>query len=581
MTDESEFDNTTQIVMNALNTEVPAGLENRMRARLDELKARMDSGVIASIKMPSGARRLISNRTGIVSFLAVASVLVLVLIRLGSNSVLAQLTDAVASMPWLHAIGSGPDGQLAEVWFSGKHGVAGWRTGDSFVFVDYGQGTMDLFGPPMTSNVIQRMPLQQTATQGIHAARRSFLALMGGNLRQVMESEDQAVLEQTKTSIYLDGKELIEHRFVIGPSGKDQPHTENLLRVDPQTGLPISWIMKIDDKTNFDLQVSYPDYGPLSIVALGVPETTPLNDQSPSIEFKRMLANGKSTRLRFENYHGIVVNSFKLDEATAFCLTYRIWRKGNRWRIDRCIPSFTTPVKDPELSDPKWWLNQAHAMRSYPNEICDGKELRNFEAVWARQAPGADYLTVTDAADPRFVRIDSLHVYNRCRIMSPDDPGPQNGMSRDILPEFWGYEHLTRFAQIGFRVETRSVKLDDQPMGFVEGLEKPLFERAPKDNGYRFWLDPRRGNMIVRKEWFQSSQSNTPTGTSVVLDAAVTAQGLWYPTIIRDIGNTVSLEDGSRGDTYRRYFIEVGSEIADELFNPELVDEKNFWTQSK
>jgi hypothetical protein len=51
--------------------------------------------------------------------------------------------------------------------------------------------------------------------------------------------------------------------------------------------------------------------------------------------------------------------------------------------------------------------------------------------------------------------------------------------------------------------------------------------------------------------------------------------------MVRLIGNTVSLEDGSRSDSYVRYYLEFNAPIPDELFNAESVDVKDFWTQSK
>ena len=87
--------------------------------------------------------------------------------------------------------------------------------------------------------------------------------------------------------------------------------------------------------------------------------------------------------------------------------------------------------------------------------------------------------------------------------------------------------------------------------------------------------------MIVRKEWFKVSQPNTTTGASEVVEATTTPQGLWYPTVIRNIGNSYILEDGIRGDTYHRYFLEFDAELPEELFDPKSVDLNNFWTQTR
>jgi hypothetical protein len=97
----------------------------------------------------------------------------------------------------------------------------------------------------------------------------------------------------------------------------------------------------------------------------------------------------------------------------------------------------------------------------------------------------------------------------------------------------------------------------------------------------RYWLDPQRGNLMVRKEQFLVSKPDESVGASEVLSAARTPQGLWYPTAVRLIGNSVSIEDNTRSDTYVRYYLEFDAEIPDELFQAEAVDEKDFWTKAK
>src|SRR6185369_5050664 len=90
----------------------------------------------------------------------------------------------------------------------------------------------------------------------------SFLALLGGDLQRAMTSGDKQVLEHDVKTIRVDGRELLEHRFVVGRKGHDDPRAESLLQVDSQTHLPISWHMKIGDRSLSEFKVSYPDRGP-------------------------------------------------------------------------------------------------------------------------------------------------------------------------------------------------------------------------------------------------------------------------------------------------------------------------------
>jgi hypothetical protein len=216
-----------------------------------------------------------------------------------------------------------------------------------------------------------------------------------------------------------------------------------------------------------------------------------------------------------------------------------------------------------------WWLQKAKSMRSYPREIWDGKRLWTFE-------PNFPNPRGFDPVDPHAVAIDSLTATSSV----PMDPGDPRSNAFVTLPEYYGHESLNRGASSGFRAETRSEKLNDVPMTVVDIFR--TFDRSPKTiSPDRYWLDPQRGNMIVRKDHFLVPDPEHSVNPSEVVTAARTPQGLWYPTTVREIGSSVSLEDGSRGDWYCRYYLEFDTDIPDELFKGESVDTKNFWTQAK
>ena len=181
-----------------------------------------------------------------------------------------------------------------------------------------------------------------------------------------------------------------------------------------------------------------------------------------------------------------------------------------------------------------------------------------------------------DAVDPHAVAIESLTATSRV-LMDPNDPTSNSGV---MLPEYFGYASLNRGAALGFRAETRSENLNGVSMTVVDIFR--TFDKSPKSTSpERFWLDPQRGGMIVRKEYFLLSDPDHAAGASEVVAAARTPQGLWYPTTVRHIGNSISMEDNSRSDWYDRYYLEFDTEIPDELFQGESVDPKNFWTTAK
>ena len=569
MTQETDFDPTARLLADTLNTEPPPAVEARMRERLDSIRTRMESPTVTLADRHFKPRRWLAGATAL-AVLSAAVLLAIMLLPIGSSRALAQIVEAVAAKTWLHASGTGPDGKPAEMWFSAKNGILGCRTGESFVFVDQVHGTMDVFGAPAAPGAVHRMPLENVPSQGIDAARQSFLSLLSGDLQQAMKAGDQQVLEHKTKSILVGGREMIEHRFVVGRKGHDEARSESLLQVDPKTSLPISWQMKLGDKPVFDFTVSYPDSGPLTIAALGMPENAKIVDGSPPVAFQRVLVATSAARRRFDNYHAVVVESFQMNRARKWDDVYRIWRKGDLWRVDLCQPNFDIREETPAADSKKWWLEQVRSMRSYPREIWDGKQVWTFE-------PQHSIPRQQDPADPNFPLFTSLKGTSYAPIDSKD---PRSRIHMLHLPEFYGYEHLSRGAELGFRADTRQVDLDKLPRTLVDIIKTSNI--APKSiSPERYWLDPQRGNLIVRKEQFLASKPEQSVGASEVLTAARTPQGLWYPTAVRLIGNTVSLEDNSRGDTYVRYYLEFDAEIPDELFCAEAVDEKDFWTKAK
>ena len=207
-------------------------------------------------------------------------------------------------------------------------------------------------------------------------------------------------------------------------------------------------------------------------------------------------------------------------------------------------------------------------MRSFPEEIWDGKRLWNFEPNWDHSQK--------HPADPNAIRIESLKAISGVP-MDPVDPVMNFG-STVKLPERWAYESLHRGEWLGRRAETLETKLGEIPMTRVEIRE--TYGASPKSPINRYWLDPARDNMEVRKESFPMSQPDQVRGTEV-FTAARSPQGLWYPTTLRDIKGATSIETGVSSDWFLRYYLEFDVKMPDELFSGEAVDLNNFWTQFK
>jgi len=556
---EPQLDAAVRAILSEL---VPDEAVDRVKARAKQLATPSVSRPTVSTPALRRWKRVWLVPVGI----AAALLMALFLLPSTSSTALADIVAAVAGKPWLLAKGTGPDGEPAEIWFSAQNGVMAYRQGKTAIFVDQQQGTLDAFGGPADPGSVQRMPLAHTPRQGIEAARESFLALLSGDVQRAMQQGGQRVFEHTSKTVRLEGREWVEHRFMVGHAGQEGLRTETILRVDPQSNLPVSWRMRCGEKTLLDCQVSYPDHGPLTIAALGVPASAPLVDLTPRAEFKQILAATKAARRRFDSYHALVIESSRAGRREGG-LCYQIWRSGNRWRVDQCrLPA---DVKAPEEANADaWWLAKSKELRSYPLEICDGKRLWTFSPVRAE-------LGRLDPQDPQFVLIDSLQ-RRADDLLDREDPRSYSYMRQ--MPEFYAYEHLSQGASFGFRAEVRTVEEKGRPLTRVDIIKTS--RGRPKDiSPRRFWLDVNRSHMMVRKELYWVSKPDQPEGASEVVASARTPQGLSYPTTVREIGNAISLEDNSRSDTYVRYYLEFEVEIPDKLFDGEAVDVKKFWTQ--
>lgn len=568
MNEDIEFDNTGRLLAATMNTDPPLEVEARLRKRLEEFQTRIESTSLDAIA-PDTKRHQWSVRFKVLTATAAAIVLLAASMFLpGTSEALAEMTKAIAAKKWLHASGTGINGEPTDLWFSAVNGIIASRTGDSFLFVDQQLGKIDAYGKPFSTDSIQRKSLDRTEFQGLRASQRSFLAMLTGDLPGAMKTGGMQVLEHDEKEIVLNGQPMIEHRFVVGQNGNEKSRIEVLLQADRKTQLPVTWRIKSGEQVLGDFDVSYPESGPLSIVGLGVPAAVPVVDQTPRGQFRDVLVATDTARRRFDNYHAVVIESVSSDRSVngSYC---RIWRKGNLWRIDRGLGMFYKHEEPAEGVDAEtWWLQKARTKRSFPVEIWDGKRLWNFEPNFDRSQ--------MDSEDPHALRVESLKAMSGVP-MDPADPVMNFGATVK-LPERWAYESLHRGEQLGFRAQTIEAALDGIPMTRVDIRQS--FGASPTSIINRYWLDANRGNMEVRKEWFRSSEPDQVRATEV-FTADRTPQGLWYPSTLRDINGATSMETGARSDYYQRYYLEFDVEMPDVLFSGEAVDLKNFWTQFK
>ena len=535
--------------------------------RLQERAKQLDIPPTPAIR--SSKKWLAWSRLSLVSSGIAVAVLVAVFFAPAAvPAALGEVIQEVSLKPWLHARGTGPDGKPAEMWFSAKEQILASRSGASFVFIDQRLKTMDVFGPPAESNTVLRISLEH-AGPGVSATRQSFLDLLSGNFKPSVLSGGQTVLTHEARELQVDGHPLTEHRFSVGEKGKTDAALEIQLQVDPKTKLPVSWTARQADKTLFQFTVSYPEAGPLTIAALGIPSDTPIVDQRPKAEFQQVLNAGRAARQRFDDYFALVIESGSGDRRNGGDQVYKIWRKGDRWRVDVCRCQHYSLFQSPKDTNPDaWWLAKSKELKSHPREIWNGSRLWNYEPAYVEPRR-------PDPQDLQYMQIGSLTATNR-DVLDPSNPQTMNFLHD--LPDSYGYESLALGASLGFRAETSAATLDGKELTMVDIIQ--TMNRAPKATSpRRYFLDPQHGQMMVRKEYFFVQDPKTPTGVSEVVTSALTPRGLWYPTAIRILQNSVNMETGARSDSHIRYYLDFDATIADELFDPQRVDVNNIWTK--
>jgi hypothetical protein len=363
-----------------------------------------------------------------------------------------------------------------------------------------------------------------------------------------------------------DGDEtLIEHRFTTR-AGADDRQMVTVLRVDPQTGLPVSWKSMIGQTLVFSCHVDYPDQGPQTIYAMNVPQDVEVVDQTPSEDLERILTAWKAGRTRFDSYRAVVVQSHTPDHHASGHAVYQVWRKGLKWRVEqlRMPPRLSSgPFEDevPADAEPKsWWLSRGDRWKAVPKTVSDGTVEIRLRVIWPDPRR-------PDPENPRYGLIKSLEPHRTNTFMGPTtDPRPQDVW---VMPEFQAYPFLFGRNGFGYR---RSV--DAYPTVGPEGtvlLESHKVnppKRANRLRGARYWADPVRNYVVRQVQWLSTSQPDElPNGVVEMEELALSPSGLWYPAVVRVVQNSLNLDDGTVRDTYYRYYVDFAAEIPDEQFD--------------
>lgn len=502
------------------------------------------------------------RRTLVLAGLAACLLVSFVIFQSTGHSAWADVVEAVAGRPWLHGSGESTNGQKVEFWYSAQKRVMASKMGDQVLFSDARTGVMETYGngggqpPAIQRRAISAGNRQRMAEQGV-----LFQALLGGNVEKFLAGSGAELVEQRRRKVTVGGKQREEYRFVIADTTGSGIRTETTMLVDPKTKLPTRWDVisrgPAGEKHGISCELDYPDSGPASIYALGVPRSAPVVDNVPRGDLKRILDGLALGRTRFDNYRGIAVTGSRtpVPDGRGPAICYQVWRKGLKWRIELCQRKgrgLMPPDADPQT----WWNEQVANSRVILKSLSTGTQYCRMEPVWAKPPQ-------PDPNDPRYVKIDSFKKVVRSISEQSD---PWRGYYVAEMAEFMGHPPLLGEGNAPY-VMTVNPEPETGPAGCV------LVESLRTDNtpgkmiGRRYWIDPARDYLVMRSESLRGNPNNPEVWQATeIVDMAQSPSGRWYPTQLRVIGGSVSLDTGEKSDYFNNYYLDFDADVPDELF---------------
>jgi hypothetical protein len=510
----------------------------------------------------AAARRWAILAAGAAAMLAVA-----VFWSHSANSVLADVVDALAKQAWMRATGKGLNNADIEIWYSPRDGIIATRQGKDVIYVNVPQETIEVYEDVESgASFLARLPIEGKQKELFASQEQMLQALFFGNPTKAFQDGSRQVARHTKKTVREGGATFFEYHLTSKPVGDAKP-VVTVLRVDPETQLPVSWESMIGNTQVCSCQVEYPAKGPQSVYAMGVPQGVKIVDQAPSDDLKRILAAWKAGRTRFDSYRAVVVESKFADHRAGGWLIYQVWRKGLKWRVELLrIPSElpSSSAKDfvPDDADPRaWWLSCGPKWKKMPKIVSDGTVEIRLKCVFAEPRQ-------EDPNNPKYMLIKSVkpeRTNTFCGTTYADDPRPDQIA---LMPEFDVYPILS--GRGGWRLQTT---IDPQPTSgsegtlLVEHLDRNPSKLPGRSRGARYWADPACGYVVRQVQWLKTGQAvDSVQGLVEMQQFALSPSGLWYPRVVRHV-KTAHNDDGKTSDTYSRYYLDFDADIPDELFD--------------
>jgi hypothetical protein len=478
----------------------------------------------------------------------------------------AEVAQAVRSRPWVHGIARGPNAERAEIWLSTKGGVAASRFGTHVFFGDFQKGVRREYHPE--ENVISVNPPADVDSAGFRLMTDILDALLAGHDPTHVQRTE--IVARSRREVREKDDRWVDYEFTLQPAGHSF-RERYVFRVDPATQLPktLTVLRSSSDPAKPDqfvdgpqFELDYPPSGPSDIFALDVPRDAKEVDCGASSDVRALVAavNAKQSeyQVKFDPYVAIVVPHFPMEHWwESWNSVYRVYRKGNRWRIEESVMLVQESFRRREAGGPsdqedrvRWWMAEAKKRPFFPREVCDGQSEVSFDVKFETGTPKAkdDFLQVT--ATPRAPRAPSTSSW---QVLMPEQAGrPLIGIPSQSAVKF-------------------EAKPTTGPAGTVllerRAIQAAAIHEIVHISGVsRYWIDPRQDYLVRRWE-----SADIRDGKEVLTDArqaekvSRSPQGRFFVAELR-VENYIEPEKRPANDQLFHYYIDFAADIPDEVF---------------
>lgn len=559
MDNDGPTDFVMHLLQEGLKTEAPPGAEARMRRHLNILQNRLNE---QALTLPKPVRstpvaRHVFVQSAVISF---AGILLACLLFFGLQSpslVHAQVLDAVRGQTWLHAVSKAEDGAVHEWWCSPLHGIFGYRTDGLSVFMTHRSTSAELYDEAEAT--VLRMPVSEAERVSTNSLTTLLSELIMNRKATTVVSGALTIRVESEEVISNGTQRWLESRFIGKQKGESVG--ELILRSDPETHLPFACTFvqrnRETETVRMEFEIDFPTKGPGSIYGLGAPQSAKFVDRTKHGNERELVKEMEAVGKRFDTYYGVVVQTIGSNAWSDAIDIHRVWRKGNRFRIERGYgqPKGEKSVEG-DVDATQWWLERAADQAFLPDYISDGKSVYHFQHLNILQAdPNAK--EYTNPKNPSLVAIHSIKQQQVTEFWKSS-----LGEVSHLLPDALSHPEVLIEAKPPRYPLPYIISVNEQPEDGPTGTV--LLDLRHRGERLQYWIDVKREFMVTQHRFSGTQPDSTSIWT--VDDVALSPQGNWYPTVVRGHGASRNLENGDRADLYTRFYLDFDADIPDSLF---------------